>query len=62
MGWTGMGWERTWVHPLHAVGVGPVWIGVIPSQCGFAQAICVGDVAEGVQVVASLAWIGDDCV
>ena len=57
-----MGWERTWVHPLHAIGVGAVWIGVISPQRGFAQAICVGDVTEGVQVVASLAWVGDDGV
>ena len=48
MRWDGMGWERTWVHPLHAIGVSAVWVGVIPPQRSFAQAICVGDVAEGV--------------
>lgn len=52
----------TWVHPLHAIWVYAVRIAVIPPYRCLAQAIRVGDVTIGVQVVASLAWVCDDCM
>ena len=53
---------RTWIHPLHSVGKCAVGIGIILPGWAFAQAIGVRDVTEGVQVVASLAWVCDDCM
>lgn len=42
----------TWIHPLHAVGVGVV--------ISHAETLSIFDGAVGVEIVASPAGVGDD--
>ena len=48
------GGQRTWVYPLHAIG-----ICVVGSH---AQAVLGGDVACGLEVIAPPAGVCDNCV
>jgi hypothetical protein len=49
----------TGVNPLHAVGVVK---GVIFRVVGDTQSVCFCDGTVGLQVIPSVAWVGDDGV
>ena len=54
--------EQTWIHPLHAIWICAIGIAVVLPQSRLTQTVRVRHVAEGMEVIASLAWVRDDCV
>ncbi len=54
--------ERTWVDPLHAIGICIVATNAETVGPGYIAAVEPGDVARCMQVIAAHSRVCDDCV
>ena len=54
--------ERTWIDPLHAIGVCIVAANSESIGSDYAAAVEPSDVARRMQVIAAPSWVSDDCV
>lgn len=54
--------ERTWVDPLHAIGICIVAANAEAVGPGNVAAVEPSDITSCMQVISAHSWVGDDCM
>lgn len=54
--------ERTWVDPLHAIGICIVAADAETVGPGYVAAVESSDIASCMQVIPAHSWVCDDCM